>query len=845
MASRSDWERLDALFDEVLQRPPAERAEALAEACRRHPRLADELRALAEAAETLEGFLETPERSLPPDLLETLAAERDEATLKGERLGAYRVLRRLARGGMGSVYLAERADGEFEQQVAIKLLNPGLSDSDFGARFRAEAQILAALVHPDIARLLDAGTAPDGRPYLVLEHVEGLPITEYADAARLGVDERLRLFLVVCRAVRHAHRNLVVHRDLKPGNILVTETGGVKLLDFGIAKLLQGEADGVQAPATRTGLHLMTPEYATPEQLLGEPITTATDVYQLGLLLYELLTGRRPHAFDRNASAASWERTVVESDPPPPSSAFADPEAARDAARSRGTDPARLRRRLGGDLDTISLMALRVEPERRYGSVEALANDVELHLDGRPVTARPDDWAYRARKYVQRHRLGVAVAAVLLLAALGYLGTITAYAERLAEERNRARAEAATAAQVSEFLVSLFEVANPLRTGGEEVTARELLDEGVVRVRRELAEQPELLAHMLSTMGRVYWELDRPTRAIELVDEALAIRRDASPGASPDLAAPLRVRAEITDMLHGPEAADPWYREALAATEAAHGPDHPLVAEVLVSEAEAFRSDRERSDSLFTRALEIYRAAPPEYRADYSETLKSSAYGRPERDDRIHEALAIQRELYGERHALVAETLSDLALLADREGDRATADSLARLAVEIHREAAGEDHPMTLVLKNNLAGILREDDRTLDEAAVLYGELIDQRRRLTPGNRQQNAYPVYGLALVRTRQGRGAEAESLLGEIADVFPPADARNQAVQRTLARALTLQGRRPDAEAVLLELVDGTAGPTDRRAALEALVALYEEWDRTGEAERWREALETGEP
>ncbi len=344
------------------------------------------------------------------------------AGMADRRLGAYRVLRSLGRGGMGEVFLAERADGAFEGRVALKLVSPDGSEETL-QRFRAERQTLANLEHPHIARLLDAGTTEDDRPYLVMEHVDGVRIDQHCNDRQLSLEERLELFLDVCDAVQHAHRNLIVHRDLKPDNILVGAEGEAKLLDFGIAKLLPGATGEQVAVETLTGKAAMSLMWASPEQMLGEPITTATDVHALGLLLYVLLTGRHPYAED---SAVATGYAVLHNEALAPS---------RVATEQIGDlPPDRLGRRLEGDLDTITLAAMRKEPERRYPSVEALAEDIRRHLDGRPVRARPDTLHYRTTKFLRRHRLAVGGAALILLSILGGVGA-TLWQARIAEQR--------------------------------------------------------------------------------------------------------------------------------------------------------------------------------------------------------------------------------------------------------------------------------------------------------------------------------------------------------------------------------------------------------------------------
>ncbi|HYC33427.1 MAG TPA: serine/threonine-protein kinase, partial [Gemmatimonadales bacterium] len=408
----SRFERLEALFHEALPRSPAERAILLERVCRDDPALGVEVERLLEAHDRAGAFIQVPAATIPGLGNEPIA---------GRRIGPYRVVRELGRGGMGAVYLAERADGAFAQRVAIKLIKRGMDTDHVLARFRAERQILASLDHPNIARLLDGGSTEQGVPFFAMEFIEGEPIDAYADRLSLSVEDRLRLFLQVCGAVTYAHQHLVIHRDIKPLNILVTSDGTPKLLDFGIAKVLH--AEGEDATSTVTGLRLLTPEYASPEQVDGRHATTVSDVYSLGVVLYELLTGRSPYR-PRSRTPLDVVEAVRTTDPDRPSAAG-------------GTE--KLRKRLRGDLDTILLTALRKEAARRYQSVEQLAADLRRHLDGLPVRARPDTFRYRAGKFVRRNRVAVAAGALVVLAMVG--GTVaTAYQARQARAA-QARAE--------------------------------------------------------------------------------------------------------------------------------------------------------------------------------------------------------------------------------------------------------------------------------------------------------------------------------------------------------------------------------------------------------------------
>lgn len=432
-------DRLEELLEGAIALEPEARNRYLLEACPDDPELRAEVAAIL-AAEAEPG----PFDRLVGAFDSASATDDHDGLGPGDRLGPYEIQRLVGRGGMGSVFLARRADGQFEQEVAIKVLRFDAFGEEPRRHFLAERQILARLSHPNIARVFDGGLTAGGRPYLVMEYVRGTPIDRYCDEHRLTIRDRLRLFRAACEAVHYANRNLIVHRDLKPGNILVTADGGLKLLDFGVAKLLASDAE--RETPTRADWLPMTPDYASPEQVRGDPVSPASDVYALGAVLYELLSGHRPHRLG-GIGPAEILKVLAEEEPRSPSAAVAtlqdgnvagtriSPEA---VGRARSIDPRALGRRLQGDLDTIVLKALRKEPARRYTDARALADDVERHLDGRPVAARPDTMGYRLAKFVRRHRAATALAVTLVLSLGGIAATMAVGSYRVAREQNRA-----------------------------------------------------------------------------------------------------------------------------------------------------------------------------------------------------------------------------------------------------------------------------------------------------------------------------------------------------------------------------------------------------------------------
>ena len=778
----------DRLFQAALDLEPEERQPYLDEACGDDDglrRLVERLLAGAEVDETEilpGGAIQGP---LWEGLLEELGvSEEEEESPVGTVFGRYRVVAELGRGGMAVVYLAERADGQFQQRVALKRIQRGFDTDEVILRFDQEQQILAQVEHPNIARLLDGGVGPGGRPYFVMEYVEGLPIDAYCDRHKLSVDERLELFLQVAHAVDYAHRNLVVHRDIKPNNILVTADGHAKLLDFGIAKVLDENATPGTTPLTQSNARIMTPVYASPEQVRGLPVTTASDIYQLGLLLYQLLTGRWPYHLAMHRPMAVV-KAICEDDPTRPSTALNDagrapdeedrstPEAIVDA---RGTSASRLRRQLTGDLDNIALTALRKEPARRYGAVAQLIADIESYLAGRPISARPDTFAYRAGKLVRRHKAAftTAAAAAVLLAAFTVF-----YTFRLAGERDRARLAAAEAGQVSDFLSGLFEISAPTRSKGEQVTARQLLDRGAVRIQRELADQAELRASMMTLMGNVYRELALYEEARPLLEQSVELRR-GQPG--PD-------RLELAESLHNlgrlraeegeHDEAQALYREALEIRERVLGPDHPDVARSIrgLGRALELQGAFELARRHHQRALGIFEQAlgpddPEVGRALLSlgvalERLRELDQART----RLERALGILERWYEPDHPYIADARVSLANVQRYSGDAAGARARYQEALPLLERAYGDNHPTVANALESLGKLLNAM-RERDAAIVHHQRALEIREAAFGPTHRQVASSLNNLGLTYWGNKNLDEARRCFERSVEVFEAA-------------------------------------------------------------------------
>ena len=847
------WAEIDDLFARALDRPPDERTAFLRATCGDDPDLYHAVVDLLESDAAAEEALGESATDFAAHLLDEAAAERDRDLAPSTRVGPYRIDGELGRGGMGTVYRAARADGTFEKTVALKLVKRGMDTDEVLRRFRYERQILAGLDHPHVARLLDAGAHDDGRPYLVMELVEGTPITKYAERHDLALDDRLALFEQVCEAVAYAHRHLVVHRDLKPSNVLVAEGDSsaprVKLLDFGIARLLD---DSTDAPRTRIGQRVLTPEYAAPEQLRGEPATTATDVYALGVLLFELLTGRRPTSPDERPS------DVV---------------------------PAEQRRALRGDLDTLVGKALRAEAARRYATAEALLDDLVRRRTGRPLRARPDSRAYRARKFVARHRWGVGVSIAAVLAFAAFTVALVVQQRETARERDTAEATVA-------FLQDLFNTADPFAAVTERpdtLRALDLLDRSVPQIRTTLAEQPLVAARMLHTVGTVYHGLNQLPQADSSLAEAIAVRRQHLSARHLDVAASLHARGLVLTDQGRFEESERHLREALALYRTLDGQRSPAVARTLVALAATLRQQARRDEAgpLLEEALAIQRAQPDdEARAgihiELARTLQDDGV-LVEAEQHYREAVALHRETLPPEHPTLAASLTGLSDILREQARLDEAEPLVREALAIRQATLGPDHVLTASSMHALAMLLR-DTGQFEEALSVFREIgaIDRRRlgpdhpyvglnlfeqaltyarmddyaqalqlyeeadavlrRTLPETHNYVIEILTGRGIAHLRMGAPEQAEPLLRRAVALRTEANGPDSwwtgMAQSALGECLMAQERYAEAEPLLLrgyEIVrdgNGPVVPTLRR-----LAAFYDATDRPDEAARYR--------
>lgn len=805
---RERWRVVERLFLELMDANSADRAELLLERSGGDRELAVAVESLLEAHDRCSGLTVGAEVEIAaPDASEAVIDDR-----LGERLGVYELVEEIGRGGMATVYRARRTDDAFERDVAIKILRAPLEDRELRARFRAERQILAGLEHPSIARLYDGGVTDDRALYLVLELVEGQPIDAYCEERQCDLSERLRLFRQACEAVAFAHQRLVVHRDLKPSNILVDSEGQVRLLDFGIAKLLNP-----QSPlSTLTGADLtpLTPRFASPEQLRGEQVTTASDVFSLGALLY-LLTAGRPAFAD--SLVDRLREIVLDEQPPRPS------EVLPGAEHSPG-----LRNELRGDLDAIVQKAIRGRREDRYQTVQELAADLERARAGEPVLARQGSWAYLSGRWIRRNRMQVVAATLLLTLIALWAWSARWQTIEIARQRDLARSEASKAAETSEFMVALFDSAAPGRAEDAGITARELLDRGAERAREDLATQPEVQATMLLTIGRSLAHLGLSSEAVALLEEALAVHLRSGAGDDtigrvlveiaiaksfldeyPEAAAIARESialcrlsaeesprclADGLRVLGGALAATgdlPGAREileeGLLLVERVYGADHANTAAVFSTFGMVtyMQTDWGQAVRYLSRARQIWQGSRE--RDDAEVARNTNILGRALRMvGRADEAVLLHREaheilveMFGPVHLNVAGSLGSLGMaqlaLADAQG----AEQSVRKGIEMMHQLLAPGHKRLFFVQADLAQVLAQQGRS-EEAERLFAEAIAGMRLTVPGSFQR-AQPLAAFAFFLMEQDRFAEAKVFLDEALEVAAPLPPGIESVRR----------------------------------------------------------------
>ena len=827
---------------------------------------------------------------------QTKTSTSGQATQVLERIGPYRLLEVLGEGGMGVVYLAEQVE-PVARRVALKIIKLGMETKEVVARFEAERQALALMDHPSIARVFDAGATESGRPYFVMELVRGLPLTDYCDRERLTTEERLRLFIQTCQAVNHAHQKGVIHRDLKPNNVLVTIQDGQpapKIIDFGIAKALHRRLTD-QTLVTHMGEIMGTPAFMSPEQLEGGSldVDTRADIYSLGVTLYLLLSGHLPFEAAEIKQAAGVASHLREHDPPLPSARITTAKSPKELAESRRTDIGHLRRALRGDLDWIVLKAMARERASRYETANGLALDLERHMRNEPVSARPPTAAYRTRKFVRRHRVGVAFGAVLLGMLLGFAVAVGLQARRVAHERDRAEAEAAKAAAVARFLQETLGAADPWESGRDQ-SVREVLRGAADKVEASFKDQPLVAAAVRRTIGQAYFGLGRFKESEALLRSALEIRTAELGPDRQEVAESLGDLSRLLGRLSRFDESVALARRAVAIqrkTEAAN-PLGLAVALRALGTALYLKGDYAESAQVLREALALQTARLPAAdleRAtiliDLASALGSGLQDGPAAEKLLREALEIRRAKLGRDHPETARALNDLAVTRLIQEDYQEAEVLYKEALEADERSLGREHPETASTLENLGGVYYRTKR-YDEALAALAQVLAARKKGLGDDSLEVARTMHNIAVVQTNAGRYREAEAsfqqalprmkaaqgpdhpevaqalaswaklkkdqkdyvsaerLYRESLDLHlrkageessPVAKAR-----LSLAQVLVLEGRFAEAEALVIKVLETrekTLGKDAEltRAASEELRKLHEAWGRPEKAAR----------
>jgi serine/threonine-protein kinase len=750
---RSRWERIQTVFHDAAALPVAERARFLETECGTDRELMLEVQALLDADSDGAAVLERGIAPLANDLLPAAGAPPPRT------LGPYRIEKVLGEGGMGIVYLAERSD--LQSKVAIKVLRDAWLSPARRVRFAAEQRTLAQLTHPAIARIYDADTTSDGTPWFVMEYVPGVPITEYCRTNATSIEGRLELFRGVCEAVQHAHAHAVIHRDLKPSNILVKPDGTIKLLDFGIAKHL--DALEAEIDQTRTGLRLMTPAYAAPEQIRGDRVGIRTDVYALGVILYELLCGRLP--FDLSTSTpAEAVSVILEHEPEKPSVVARRPGGLDPRGRSAG-------RTSWADLDVLCLAAMHKDPARRYATVDALIRDIDHYLAGEPLETRADAFGYRVGKFIRRKRAAV-ITTGLVLAAI--VGLVLFYTIRLTIARNTALAEAARTQRIQQFMLRLFEGGDAEVGPADDMKVSTLVDRGVQEA-RSLSSEPVIQAELYATLGGIYEKLGNLDRADELLTLSLDERRTLFGSDHPDVAGSLVALGLLRNDQARYDEAERLVRSGLDTAKRNLPPDHPVVrsASAALGHVLVERGSYEEAVTLLNEAVRIdekHGAVSPELAESLHELSNAHFYlgHMPEAQALTERVLAMTRTLYGDKHPLVADDLINLGAIQQEQGHYVESERYHREALELTRAWYGNDHYKTASALTMVARAIIFQNR-FDEATVLLNEAVAVQERVFGPNHPKVASAVNEVGVVALQQDRYDDAEAAFRRMADIY----------------------------------------------------------------------------
>src|SRR5216683_2357470 len=827
------WQKIERLCYSALNKEKSARAAFLEQRCGGDEALRRAVELLLAQHEKDDDFLEVPAMEVaakhlasdqqddssglasPATSADTAA---DPTSVAKISFGPYRLIQKLGEGGMGEVWLAEQSKPR--RRVALKLIKAGMDTREVVARFESERQALALMDHPAIAKVFDAGSTPEGRPYFVMECVAGIPITAYCDKHRMTTRQRMELFIQVCEGVQHAHQKAIIHRDLKPSNILVSEVDGKpmpRIIDFGLAKATsQRLTDG--SMYTRVGTIMGTLEYMSPEQAVsaGEDIDTRTDVYSLGVVLYQLLVGALPLDLKKLAYDEMLHRLRDKEVPEPSSRILAQDGDSAITAKNRGTDAPSLTRQLRGDPDAVVLKALEKDRKRRYGSPSELAADLGRYLRNEPVSAHTPSAAYRTRKYIRRHRLGVAVATGLLAILPAFAVVQRVQLQRTRLERDRANRERDRATRITDFMTGMLQLSDPNEQRGNSVTAREILDKASSDIKTGLAKDPDPQAGMMQVMGEVYLNLGLFSRAKDLEQQSLDIRRRLLGPENPDTLASMDdLGGALKESGQFVEAAK-MFREEIDIERRVLGPENPQTLNAMNNLTNDLRKDGhdEEGEKLGRETLDISRRV---LGTEHQQTLSTmdnlalcleSEGHFPESETLFREVLDTRRHVLGPEHPDTLNSMNSLSFALFAEHRYVEAEKVNREAFDIRRRVLGPEHPQTLVSMENLGFALLCEGRYA-EAEKLERESLDGHRRVFGPEHPQTLNTMAALALVLSREDRYAEAEKLARDSIDisrrVLGPENSSTAVHVYYLACIEARKGNRPEALSLLRQALD----------------------------------------
>ncbi|WP_445665691.1 tetratricopeptide repeat protein [Fodinibius sp. AD559] len=817
---RENWKNIEEIIDTALTMDQSQRKTYIEENCKGSSELKRQAIKMLENIEQAKAsnYLEDDKQYLEFEAYFPNSNKPAGRSLIGNEIDVYKITGLIGHGGMGSVYTAKRSDELYEKQVAIKILHRGMDTPSNIARFRREQQILAKLNHPNIAQLLDGGVTEDGLPYLVMEYVDGIPLHDYCDTHQLNLDKRIELFKSVCRAVRHAHSNTVIHRDLKPSNILVTEDGTAKVLDFGIAKLLEPEDPETTVFKTRTGSRIFTLAFAAPEQIEGTNVTTATDTYGLGLLLYELLAGIHPFGLeDKNLSEI--ENLIVNQTPNRPSARLESLPSKKQEhiAQKHNTTPSSLIKLLKGDLDAIIMKALRKEPEARYRSAEQLLEDLNRREQNLPVIAREDTVRYNISKFVRRHKTGISVAVGFLLLITGFAGF---YTWRIAHERDQAHFEAERAEQVKEFMLGIFDETNPELAGGaiKDLSAKQLLSSGIEKVEQELSDQPEMYVELMASIGRALTNLDAFDEGEEVLNKALEKSAEFYGQNSLKTANIYGNLAVLKNSARDPSMATSYIKKAIAIIEEQPGSNEQDLAnkystfgfsKALQSKYDTARTLFLKAENLYvasgngntvsrftnsedlaevqvrldeydlaeknlTNALDFFKnhyAGPHDNNIAEAKSTLGDLYHRmgayKKADSLLQQALELKKELLGPENSTIASTHQTLALNYRLLGNYDNAFHHIKKAIEINKKIHGEQSYTYAQSITNLA-LFHSETKNYDQALSMFERSIEIKETILDKNHTSLAIAYYNYADILKKIGRLQKAKTLFEKALEI-----------------------------------------------------------------------------